>query len=208
MNKEVKNNIEFILLIIVIAISCFFIGKYFGNGCQEINAAPGETITGYIPGEKLTPVKEETPVNPDLPMKEVQVEIQYRDTGSVRTETKYITVTKKMVVDTAAIIADYIVKRSYSQTLFNNSNGKLEVFPAVYQNKLSSLGYEFTPKVKVWQPFVGTSYSTADYLGLGAGFFYHNLGVEYQYQIDLKGSNSIYQPRGNAHLIGVKYKFR
>lgn len=204
MSKETKNNIEFMLLIIVIAISCFFLGKYFGNGCQEKNTASGETIKGYIPGEKLSPVKEETPLNPDLPMKEVQ----YRDTGSVRTQIKYITLTKKMIIDTAAIIADYIVKRSYSQTLFNNSNGKLEVFPTVYQNKLSSLGYEFTPKVKAWQPFVGTSYSTADFLGLGAGFFYHNLGVEYQYQIDLKGSNSIYQPRGNAHTVGLKYKFR
>lgn len=197
--------LELLLLIAIVAVSFFFIGQYFGGG-SATDSKPGETITGYVPEEKLIPVKEETPVNPDLPMKEIQVGIQYRDTGSVKTETKFIT--KIQVVDTAAIIADYVVKRSYSQTLFNNKFGKMEVFPTVYQNKLSGLEYQFKPKTQAWQPFVSTSYSTANYLGVGGGFFYHDLGFEYQYQIDLNRSNTIYQPRGNAHSVGLKYKFR
>lgn len=205
--KKHTEILELILLLVIVAVSCFFIGKHFGAKSMDIASMPGETITGYVPEEKLTPTKEETPADPELPKKEIQIEIQYKDTGSVKTETKYIT--RMQVVDTAAIIADYIVKRSYSQILFNNNQfGKLEVFPTVYQNKLTALEYEYKPKIKACQPFISSSYSTTNYLGIGGGFFYYNLGVEYQYQIDLNRSNTIDQARGNAHLIGLKYKFR
>lgn len=201
------NTIELILLLLIVAASFFFIGKYIGSKNIEIGVMPGESITGYVPEEKLIPTKEETPVDPELPKKEIQIEIQYRDTGSVKTETRYIT--RMQVVDTAAIITDYIVKRTYSQTLFNNNQfGKLDVFPTIYQNKLTDLKYEYKPKIKTFQPFLSSSYSTVNYLGVGGGFFYHKIGIEYQYQIDLNISNTPDQLKGNAHLIGLKYKFR
>ena len=118
-----------------------------------------------------------------------------------------------MPIDSAAyaklVIADYELKRTYKLTAFDNkTQGKLDLFPVIQYNKLSALDYNFTPvierqtiyKTKVWQPFVSASYSTLNYIGIGGGIFYHDIGIEYQYQKSL-GSQS------NGHLFGVKYKF-
>jgi len=199
-----KNKYWIAILVASILIS-FFVGRYSYDGKEAIKYVPGETITGSVPKEELTPVKEEKGESSDLPTK--KIEIQYRDTGSITTitEIKYTV----QVVDTAAIIADYLVKRTYERTLFNNDKqGKLIVYPVVYQNRLTALDYSFTPmhkeitkpQLKVWQPFVSASYSTLDYFGLGGGMFYHDLGFEYQYQIGYKNTN-------NGHSFGLKYKF-
>ena len=112
-------------------------------------------------------------------------------------------------VDTSAIIADWELKRTYKLTPFDNkTQGKLELFPVIQYNKLSALDYNFTPvierqtiyKTKVWQPFISASYSTLNYIGIGGGIFYHNLGFEYQYQ---KSLGSL----GDGHTVGIKYNF-
>ena len=113
------------------------------------------------------------------------------------------------VVDTAAIIADYELRRQYLVPLFDNQNGKLEISLSSQYNKLSDIQYTFVPirtiqyiKVKqVWQPFVSTSYSTIGLWGIGGGVFYNNLGVEYQRQYSLQNNVK------NSHLIGLKWKF-
>lgn len=109
--------------------------------------------------------------------------------------------------DTAAIIADWELKRTYKLTAFNNkTQGKLELFPVIQYNRLAALDYNFTPmierqiKTKVWQPFASGSYSTLGYIGVGGGIFYYDIGIEYQYQKSL-GSLS------DGHLFGLKYKF-
>lgn len=111
------------------------------------------------------------------------------------------TVRNVQVVDTAAILADWIQQRNYKQTLFDNESGKADINLSVQYNKLTDLSYSFTPihkeiirtKEQAWLPFVSASYSGQ--LGVGGGLFYHNIGVEYQYQFD-------------GHLIGLKYILR
>lgn len=154
---------------------------------QEVKYIQGETITNTIEVEKLVPYKEEKPADPQLPTKEVSG-------GSP-------------VVDTAAIIADYILKRDFKILAFDDKElGRLELFPSVQYNNLIGLDYSFTPmhkqmyKPKVWQPFASVSFSTLNYVGVGGGFFYHNLGFEYQYQ---HGYNGL----GRGHSFGLKYKF-
>lgn len=180
-------------LIALFGIVCLVIGFFIGRSTidtkTKIEYVRGQKVTGSVSPTQFEPIKEERPV------------VQYRDTGSV----KYI----NRPVDTAAIIADWELKRTYKLTAFDNkTQGKLELFPVIQYNKLSALDYNFTPvierqtiyKTKVWQPFGSVSYSTLNYVGIGGGIFYHNLGFEYQYQKSL-GNQS------DAHTFGLKYKF-
>ena len=181
-------------LMVLCGIVCLTIGFFIGR--SSIDSEPkkeyikGETITGSVSPTQFEPIKEEKPDKPLLPF------IQYRDTGSVR----------YMPIDSAAyaklVIADYELKRTYKLTPFDNkTQGKLELFPVIqYNNFTPVIERQTIYKTKIWQPFVSASYSTLNYVGIGGGVFYHNLGFEYQYQKSL-GSQS------NGHLFEVKYKF-
>lgn len=190
---------------ILIALFSFIAGStiFFFIGRSSIVPEPkkeyikGETVTGSVSPTQFKPMKEEKPNKPLFPF------IQYKDTGSV----------KYMPIDSAAyaklVIADYELKRTYKLTAFDNkTQGKLELFPVIQYNKLSALDYNFTPvierqtiyKTKVWQPFISGSYSTLNYIGIGGGMFYHDIGIEYQYQKSLENQS-------NGHLFGLKYKF-
>lgn len=180
-------------IIIIYGITCLVIGFFFGRSFiddePKTEYIKGTTITGSVSPTQFEPIKEEKP------------DIQYRDTGSI----KYV----NLPADTAAIIADWELKRIYNLTAFdNNTQGKLELFPVIQYNRLTALDYNFTPmierqmvyKTKVWQPFISGSYSTLNYINIGGGVFYHNLGFEYQYQKSM-GSQS------NGHLFSVLWKF-
>lgn len=180
-------------IVIIYGIICLVIGFFFGRSYidsePKLEYIKGATTTGAVSPTQFKPIKEEKP------------DIQYRDTGSI----KYV----NLPADTAAIIADWELKRTYKLTAFDNkTQGKLELFPVIQYNRLTALDYNFTPmierqivyKTKVWQPFASGSYSTLNYVNIGGGIFYHNLGFEYQYQKSL-GVQS------NGHLFGVKYKF-
>jgi len=197
-------NVSVITLAVAACIISFFAGRATIGTNPETEYIKGETITGSVSPVQFEPVKEEKPT------------IQYRDTGSIKI--KYV----NMPADTAAIIADWELKRTYKLTAFDNkAQGKLELFPVIQYNRLTALDYNFTPiterqtvyKTKVWQPFVSVSYSTQDYIGLGGGLFYHNLGFEYQYHIDTRKKPDIpsltgdYYKRGNYHWFSAKYMF-
>ena len=180
----------FLLLLCTVFTAGFLIGRKTINTETKIEYVKLEPVSGSIGNNQLKPDKEEIPKNPVLPIK---------------IDTVYFTAK----VDTAAIIADYMLKRSYSILALNSKEiGTLKLFPTVQYNQLSAFDYEFTPvqkqstiyMEKVWQPFLSGSYSTLGNIGLGAGIFYHNLGFEYQYQVDMINKN-------NGHLLGIKYKF-
>lgn len=187
---QLRFHLKYLLIGVLLGLMVgFFIGRSTIDTSTKIEYVKGNTITGSISPTQFEPIKEEKP------------NIQYRDTGSI----KYV----NRPVDTAAIIADWETKRTYKLTAFDNkTQGKLELFPVIQYNKLSALDYNFTPiierntiyKTKVWQPFISVSYSTLNYVGIGGGVFYHNLGLEYQYQKSL-GNQS------DGHIFGLKYKF-
>ena len=179
----------------LIGLICLIIGFLAG---RETIAA--EVEIKYIQGEKqsdsinIPDPEEAIPTNPILPIKADTIYVD---------KLRYIT----QKVDTAAIIADYITQRDYNITAFESKEyGTLKLFPTVQYNQLADLRYEFTPiyreitirKEKVWQPFVSGSYSTLNYVGIGGGVFYHNIGIEYQFQ---KGINA------SGHSVGLKYRF-
>lgn len=178
-----KEASKYILGIIICLIIGFFIGRLTVNTKTDIKYVKGETVRDYIP--ILTPFKVTRPSDP----------IYLRDTINGK-------------IDTAGIIADWVLKREYKQTLFDNNNGKLDIDFSVQYNKPFNFGYSFTPihkeintyKEKVWQPYLSGSYSTLDIAGIGGGLFYHNLGIEYQYQKDFRSNST-------GHSFGLKYKF-
>ncbi|MDR2002406.1 MAG: hypothetical protein LBQ74_05185 [Prevotella sp.] len=196
-----------ILLLMLICLTIgYFAGHYTTDTESKTEYIKGEMVTGSVSPTQFEPVKEEKTGKPVLPV------IQYRDTGSVKI--KYV----NLPADTAAIIADWELKRTYKLTAFDNkTQGKLELFPVIQYNRLMALDYNYTPvierqtiyKTKVWQPFLSASYSTLDYIGLGGGLFYHNSGFEYQYHIDVKRKPFAdnYSGRGSYHWFSGKYKF-
>ena len=198
--KTEKIGILLSFLIILALFGGIFIGRKTVNTKTKIEYIKQEPVFGSIDDNQLVPIKVEVPTLPYLP---VRIDTVYKD--SIQTEIKYIV----QRVDTAAIIADYILKRSYNITAFDSKElGTLKLFPTVQYNQLLGLDYEFTPvlkqmtiyKEKVWQPFLSGSYSTLNYINFGVGVFYHDLGFEYQFQKDIGYKN-------NGHLFGLKYKF-
>lgn len=95
-------------------------------------------------------------------------------------------------VDTIEVVKDYMVERSYSQTFFDSKEkGKLTVNSTVQYNKQRNIGIDYIPVTQIetvtktikpiWTPFVSVGYNSLNYVSAGAGVFYHNIGLEYNY---------------------------
>lgn len=170
----------------------FVVGRKSVRITENIRYVKGETITDTIAKEILVPY---------------QVEVPSKPVYIYKTDTLNNLIVEK--IDTAKILADWVLNRTYNVTLFdNNDKGKLAIKADVQYNQLSDLNYTYTPITKVvtkqkqdrLQPFASVSYSTLDYVGVGAGLFYRNWGLEYQYQTDITRNS-------NGHSLGLKYKF-
>lgn len=181
MKDFIKNNWAAVLMMGMTLLLGFVVGRSTIGMDAKKTYVKGETVRDWFP--ILTPFEVSIPADPIYKYKE-----------------------NTAVVDTAAIIEDWITKREYKQTLFDNTHGKLDIDFTVQYNKPSDLKYSYIPikevntiyKVKTWQPFVSASYSTLNYVGIGGGVFYHDIGFEIRYVTDFnkKGVD-----------VGLKYKF-
>lgn len=183
---------KYLLIGLVVGVLIgFFVGRSTINS-GEPKDVKGKTITGtaYIP----------IPYVMKLPGEIEYIPVYKKDPNGVPTSE----------IDTAkskdATVYDWNLERKYASTLFNNENGKFSYDISVQNNKLSNFEYTFTPihkqlppKEKVFQPFVSASYSTFNYIGVGGGIFYHDIGFEYQYQQKLSGNT--------GHSFSIKFKF-
>jgi len=175
------------------AVVGFFIGRSSNTEVEKTVIVKEPAVRGIITG--LVPVSETTPSVSVLPV--------VRDTVYID-NVRYI----KERVDTAAIIADYEIRRRYEVPLFDNQYGKLNVTWNTQYNRSDSIAYTFVPirtiqyvRVrKTFEPFIGVSYSSFGYISGGVGLFYHNLGIEASYQRSLYNSDY-------GFLIGLKWKF-
>lgn len=164
-----------IVLYSIIAISIFVAGFFVGR-CKTITKTeyiPGKTVTNTVVVDK--PYSSVIPDIPSLPIKPDTVELEGKPYKVY------------MVVDTAAIIANYIKENKYKKELFDNNDGKLELDLSVQYNTLGDIDYTFTPMTKVITrerviiPYIEVSYSTIGYVGVGGGVYYHNVGVGAKY---------------------------
>lgn len=114
-----------------------------------------------------------------------------------------------LAFDTAAVIKDYLLERTYSVNMFNSpERGNLTVNTTVQYNRQMKLAIDYTPINQVetntktikptFTPYIGASVNSMNYLGISAGLFYHNIGAEYQYHANAN--------REYYHEVGIKVK--
>ena len=110
--------------------------------------------------------------------------------------------------DTVKTLIDWNTERIYAGRVFDNKAGTLDYSATIQYNRLQSISFESVPlykeitryKIKVWQPYVGTSVNTFGQASFSAGTFYKKTGVELQYLYDFERGKKGYG-------IGVKYQF-
>ena len=167
-----------LLLLLTGGVLGFFAARRStGQAPSSVEYIREPAITGVI--EPPAPVRVEVPALPTLP---------------IRTDTVYIDKVLYIVdkVDTAAIIADYELKRSYAFQLFDNEAGKLSLSLSTQYNRLDTLSYEFLPVYKTvymektWQPFAIFHYSAIGGTGVGGGLFCRRAGYYIMYSSDFR----------------------
>jgi hypothetical protein len=175
-----------------VATASFFAGRATISPVGTVTYVKGETIRDTVP--LPVPYKEYytkeilVPMTKDTLWKDGVPELIY------------------MKVDTAAIIADYTLRREYAKVLFDNdTDGKISIGMSLQYNKLQdNITYEYTPikqqvvKERLLTPFVGASYNSFNYVSIGGGMYYHNVGLEGRYVTNFEDK---------GFEIGIKYKF-
>ena len=101
-----NTNRKWAIIGILLLILGFMAGRWTTKPIEKIEYIKGETIHVTIP--KPVPYLVEVPADPVLPMKPDAIKIPGK--------TENIT----QVIDTAQIIAEFIQKNSYRETLFDN----------------------------------------------------------------------------------------
>ncbi|PXV69247.1 hypothetical protein CLV62_101516 [Dysgonomonas alginatilytica] len=185
---RMKKQTLYIIYTLIGFISGFIIGRQASQSEESIKYIKGETI------EKVVEIP--TPYKVEIPSKPIYLYKQQ--------DTVFNTITAK--VDTNAILNDWILKRSYKKELFDNQYGTLAIDASIQYNQLQSLKYNFTPvqkeisirKERVWMPYGSMSYSTLNYIGIGGGIFYHDVGLGAKYVTDLDKKGFEFE---------LKYKF-
>lgn len=182
-----------IILVLIACIASFFLGRLTIKDKEIVKYVKGETV--------VRPVKIPYPATVYIP--HVYFLPAKSDTIYLDGEAQFV-----QTVDTAKIIEEYITQNTYEFNVFDDSNGKLDINQTIQYNKLQSFDYSFTPvhkntiitKKNLFEPFVSFGYNTLQQANIGGGFFYHNIGIEYNYIFNTFDKRT-------AHSFGVKYKF-
>lgn len=146
-NSMKNKNIKWIIAILIVGITAFFIGRSVSNK-ETIKYIEGPTITDSIPYP--VPYEVKVPSEPEYIYKR---DTLWQDSLIFVHET----------IDTLAILADWIKQRNYENVLFDvDTLGRLVVNTQVQYNKLQDLRYTFTPVQKqvtkmkdpLFEPFI------------------------------------------------------
>lgn len=220
-----KNTVIIALACLAVGLGLgFFAGSYSPEkliAVEHIKLSPIKLTPPIIPEPEIVYVKD-----PKLPAEIKKLNEEYRQLqaylGMVSLEkdqNDHLIDSLKIlladmpehVVDTVKLYRDYAALRSYEDwNMFDNDTiGRFTASFDVQFNRIQQV-YDvvFHPiqktvtirKKDIWTPYISGSYSTVGYTGIGGGVFYHNLGLEYQYQRD-------FSEHKNGHLFGLKYRF-
>jgi hypothetical protein len=201
-----------IAIVIVAFVAGFFLGRKTIDVEEKVTFVKGETIHDTIVINE--------PAFVEIPSKPKYI---YKYDTIVVDNIQYIS----EKVDTSAIIQDYILMRTYEFKVFNSDTlGKFDVKQQIGYNKLLSFDYTFTPMTKqitqyrepLFTPFVTAGYSTNQTVLLGGGFYYKNIGLEYNMNVSTNDriwswqvDNPIIFNRLNKnevyHTLKLNYKF-
>lgn len=136
----------------------------------------------------------------------------------LRTDTFYIDTGRVVIqsIDSAKVFRDWSKEKQYAFTVFDDEEkGKLDVDMWMQYNTLKKFNYEYVGVKTLetryverkFKMFIGVDYSTNYYTGIGGGFIYNHLALEYKYHIGLKYQNFDYLSSSNYHSLGIKYIF-
>lgn len=196
-----KTRLTPLLIIVILGFAVLAYQEY--QEVKRLKSVTNKTDVKFLHGDTLRDT---------IPIKEPIV--IYRDTGSIR----YLDAIRKdsSRIDSAKLLADYAMLRTYRNELFNNDSlGSLVLSSTVQYNRLSNLSYEFVPIHKVITkelvrigeqdpkviPFIGVGITTnSQGLINGGVFLKNNIGFQgiYQYNLDT---------HKNSIGLGVMIKF-
>ena len=173
-NRWLRLN-PFIIMASIALIAGFLLGRMTKVSKETVKYVKLETIEGYVPSNMLN-VKAEFKTKLDqLPL------MFWRVDSIIENDTIFIP-------DTIKVFDDFQVRREYEFTAFDDMNGRLDINSVIQYNRMQSFRYRFTPiqkqttihSQKRFEPFIGAGFSP---LGINAtgGFFYDNIGLQYQY---------------------------
>ena len=174
-----KKNYLIGALLIVALIVGFFVGRCTSTK-EVIRYIKGDTIRDTIVISEPTYV--------EIPSKPKYI---YKYDTTYIDNVRYIT----ELVDTGAIIHDYILTRTYEFNVFDSDTlGKFDVKQKIGYNKLLSFDYSFTPihkeitrtKEPLFTPFVTGGYSTNQSVVFGGGIYIKKIGAEYNINLSSK----------------------
>lgn len=188
------------LAALLIGGACFFAGRAYA----EKNMKPKIQIE-YVKGDTVTDtVYVPEPYEVIKPLDTVNFITQIFSAGlysevfphRVDTVIQYIP-TKD---DSSAVIKDYLTKRVYNETFFDNDTlGKFDFRGEVQYNRLMSYDYSFTPMqknitvtkyvVKKYSPFIGGGVSTQPAVIAQGGMFFdekYGFAIQYDYNWTLR----------------------
>jgi hypothetical protein len=111
------------------------------------------------------------------------------------------TVTRQQVVDTAAILADWALRREYGARLIDDTTGTVDYAAIVQYNQLQSLALDYQPiqrtvtTTKVirprFTPFVLVGGNTAGFGQVETGVLFDRWGASVEVGTDFSGTNYI-----------------
>jgi hypothetical protein len=182
---------------------------------KYITIIAASLLAGYFLGKFSVKVEEKTVVSFQK-MLPVHVSIDAPATLSVtipeipqfiwRTDT----VTGVAVVDTAAIIADWLLQRDYGGRLIADSTGTIDYFATVQYNRLQCVSLEYVPVQRTvvttkviqrrWTPFLFVGGNSAGYAAAEGGVFIGNFGVSVEF-----GQNVFENKHYFGGRAGVKF---
>ena len=171
-----RNYIKKGILYAILILLGISIGRWSIEPIKEVEYIKGKIIHDTI--KNPVPYRVEVPANPVLLTKSDTIRVPGQPEKIIQ------------VVDTAQVLAEFIKKNSYKETLFDNDTlGKLVVEPIVQYNKLQSIPYSFTPiykqitieRKKIFTPFISASVNTLGMIGIGGGTYINNIGFELKY---------------------------
>ena len=193
-----------IAVIAIVAAFLFGLGFYLGR-----KKDPDVIIKTEVKYVELPPIRDSIPypvpyevIKPIDTANIIKVVIRdglYSELFPEKIVSDTIYITKE---DTATIIKDWATERRYQETLFDSDTlGRLSVDATVKYNRMSNLGYIFTPIQKQTETTVRTTRKFLPYLGVGfdtnsaisgqGGMFIHqDAGFALQYRYDTQNKQN------------------
>jgi hypothetical protein len=171
------------ILVIVLALSA---GFYFGR--RSVAVIETTTIE-YKPLPTISvSVSAPTPLRFSVP--ELPQWLYFTDT-----------ITRQQVIDTAAILADWALKREYTARLIDDTTGTVDYSAIVQYNQLQNILLDYTPiqrivtTTKIIQqrvtPFVFVGANTAGFGQVETGVLFRRWGAAVEVGSDFSGINYV-----------------